>query len=615
VTFRQNDSKWAQFGEEFEDRVVRELAKSHNIYRRYSDPPRLEDRETLWFLTADHDFEYAYQASFNPGDLLTRVGPDSDLSLSFGYPDLVRRERKADRKFEFTLIDIKATRNATQFHKVQVAYYALILQNLLDQGGAGTVAELAEIWRLSDHGEEKIYTAEVFKLRAYERAVLDFFRGKAKQIASAQLETSRDETFFHVYFKCEQCKYLPHCATAVTLPNSPLRDISAIPGMTHESKRVLQEYGIITLGDAADVAKWQNVPSHTSWTLSRTRDDLYSRARAQASGLSSRLDAAYTLLMPPRSDLRIFLVVDADPIDNDLVTLGYRRKRLTAQGADVRNQVVVRQRHDPEEEARALVSVLSLVMEDLAAADAWNRSGRDPPIYAQIFLYEAAEAWNLQAALGRHLHRDNVRRGLLDLIRLFPPEEVVPEPDFQGYQHLPATIVRHVIEQLYALPVVVSYDLRQVTQALALAPNPLTPPYRPATEFERPFSSLLSIDVTRSLREGKVPEGLVARDVSARLASLDALVDWLHVENQEASKSFLRLPKQPFRLIRNINPLEPADLEILQAYALLEERTTMLEHLTRLAQDAKRRRAGLRTMDGLRFLRHTAQGKSVLVTF
>src|SRR3546814_3196109 len=94
---------------------------------------------------------------------------------------------------------------------------------------------------------------------------------------------------------------------------------------------------------------------------------------------------------------------------------------------------------------------------------------------------------------------ERIRSGLLHLVRLFPPEDVVPEPEFRGVHHLPATAIRSVIEQLWALPVAVAFDLRQVSRAIKVAGG--GPAYVPAEAFERPFSSLLSIDVIRHLRE------------------------------------------------------------------------------------------------------------------
>ena len=52
--------------------------------------------------------------------------------------------------------------------------------------------------------------------------------------------------------------------------------------------------------------------------------------------------------------------------------------------------------------------------------------------YQYTVVYEPAEARDLQAALGRHLGDSAVRRGLLELVRMFPPEPLQPDPEYRG---------------------------------------------------------------------------------------------------------------------------------------------------------------------------------------
>jgi len=119
---------------------------------------------------------------------------------------------------------------------------------------------------------------------------------------------------------------------------------------------------------------------------------------------------------------------------------------------------------DRAAEANALVSVFGRLVADLEAIDAHNAAIGDPndpdSRYAHIFLYEATEALAMQNAVKRHLDDPRVRTGLTAYGAAVPPDEVVPEPEFRGMQHLPATALRSVVEQLLALPVTVSYDLR-----------------------------------------------------------------------------------------------------------------------------------------------------------
>src|SRR5262249_1058994 len=183
-----------------------------------------------------------------------------------------------------------------------------------------------------------------------------------------------------------------------------------------------------------------------------------------------------------------------------------------------------------------------------------SQSDETTGLYSHIFFYEPSEAINLQNAVKRHLNDPRVRGGLLHMVRLFPPEELVPEPEFRGMHHLPATALRSVVEQLYAMPVAVSYDLRQVSNALREA-GLIATPYNPAPSFKHDFSSLLSVEVSRGLREnrrGHATVNEIESDVRARLQATRAVVEWLQAENRRAVQTdgspLLRLAKKPFRL-------------------------------------------------------------------
>jgi len=618
VSVSAKESKWAEFGEDFEIRVVERLASETSVLRPTGNALKLSDRDAERFLTTDQDHLFAFQFPLYPHDFLTRAVPGSQgISLKVGYADLIRSTLTTTGQRLLTIVDIKATRNATQFHKIQVAFYSLVLQNELQRLKVqAKVAPDAEIWRLPDPGQGGLWEPQIFPLAAYQRVVLDFLQNNAQRIAAVKLGPGVDESFFHVYFKCEQCKYLEHCQKAVQTTDLNRRDLSAIPGMSHESKAILQRHGIRTVSGLALGERATIVHREASWTLQNRFDLMQHRAKAQLSGQIYRVPEMYSLLMPPRVDLRLFLVVDADPIDDDLLTLGYRRWRLVDGEVQTREKIQVLSKSEPQLEAAALQEVMGAVLEDLNEADAWNRNHEDKPLHAQIFLYEAAEAKNLREAFGRGVQNSRaVLHRLLDLMRIFPPEEAVPEPEFKGYQHFPATIVRHVMEQLFALPVVVGYDLRQVSKVLHTAQRPTPSVFSPTGDFERKFSSLLPIDVGRKLREHSVETSPIENDVRSRLQTLQEIVTWLIEENADSTEQFLRLPKQPFRFMRTVHPLDAGDLDVLQAYALLEDRTNMLGQLSRLAQPLARRRSTLRTIDGLRYQSNRQSGKSRIVTF
>jgi hypothetical protein len=207
------------------------------------------------------------------------------------------------------------------------------------------------------------------------------------------------------------------------------------------------------------------------------------------------------------------------------------------------------------------------------------------------------------------------------MVRLFPPDDIVPEPEFRGMNHLPATALRSVVEQLYALPVSVSYDLRQVSCALH-AHKLIDVDYNPSSPFKRDFSSLLSIEVCRGLREGrrdKVTLEAVIADVKERLLATRAIANWLRTENQQLvvseSAPMLRLAKKPFLLHSTFDPLNAGDLDVLRAFELLENRAGLLDTLIRLAQPVRTRRDAGRCIAGMQLKEQRKIGWEYLLVF
>jgi hypothetical protein len=218
-----------------------------------------------------------------------------------------------------------------------------------------------------------------------------------------------------------------------------------------------------------------------------------------------------------------------------------------------------------------------------------------------VFVYEPSEARDLQAALGRHLHDATVRAGLLNLIRMFPPEPLQPDPEYRGHRHLPATALRSVFDTLYAVPVRVTHDLARVSRALAATANPpLASAYSPVEPFARPFSSRLNIDCCRALKSGKLSASAVEADLAARLTTLADMTRWVLADNARATVPFLRLKKAPFRWQTAFNPLASSDLEWLRAQELLATRAAELDALTALAAPVQVRKERFRCVAPMR---------------
>lgn len=603
------EQAWATLGVDYEARVLQRLTAEARPAGGLLQPGPgdfgLGEAEAIAFLRGRKPEVYAAQVNLRPRRtpaFLAQAG----VELRRIFPDLVHRST-VDGRSIFKVIDIKATRRATSFHKTQVAFYVRVLEALLQElGQPAELAPVGEIWRIPDGGsaDGDAYQVESFALGPYLRLVDEFCARQLPHIASRQVEPGRDETFFHLYFKCEQCAFLEHCMGSIAPERTASnRDVSAVAGLTHEAKHALARRRIHTVGHLAAAAGLANAPG-VGWSLSRRAEQLSARARALIADAPQRTEEAHTFLMPPRADAVLLLSVDHDPVDDRLAAVGYALQR---DGRTIHEVVEVVASGRASDEADAMERVLSRLVTDLLEIDVANQAGGEQQ--AHIFLYEPVEALNLQRAVGRHLEDPRIRGGLLHLVRLFPPEDVVPEPEFRGAHHLPATAVRSVIELLYALPASVAYDLRQVTQALQ-ASGAISAGYTPQAGFERPFSSLLSIDVIRGLREarrGAADRDAVAADVSARLSALGQTVQWLFAEHVRAPAPLLRLAKRPFRLHATFDPLDADDLDLLLACEILESRAGLLEALISLAQPARRRRDAGRSMTGLRILNHWAE--------
>ena len=187
------------------------------------------------------------------------------MYLNRNLADLLRREDSRDRADDpscFTVIDVKATRRATAFHKTQVAFYARVLEELLKELNlaspiAVTIDPFGEIWRIPDNGtaEGDTWQVERFALAPYLRLVDEFCRDGLPVIASKRVGPDLDETFFHLYFKCEQCSFLSYCVKSIAPDRGPEgRDISAVPGLTHEAKRSLGRLGLRSVSDLSKAA-------------------------------------------------------------------------------------------------------------------------------------------------------------------------------------------------------------------------------------------------------------------------------------------------------------------------------------------------------------------------
>ena len=595
---------WARAGVQYEADLVTGLSASAAVVTPPAGEKWLTADETLAFLRRQTPHEFAHQAQLSlpdPARFRERFGVDQSVHLAAGYPDLLRFLPVADGG-AFRVIDVKAVDVPTVFHRAQVAYYALLLAELLSQTGSPLVVDqTGEIWH-HPPGRSGPFQVTPFRLRAYEAQVGDFLRDHLRRIRAARLDAAADETAFHLGYKCEQCDYLPHCFGSADERNPGAEwDVSAVPGLSPVGKQTLLKLGVRSVGDLAAAGAAVAAPGN-GWKL-RTNGPLLSlRAAALADGVPRRLTEYSTCLMPPRVDAAVFLLCDRDPVEGRLATVG----ALFEDGTRREFVTAVVDRSGAEAERDAILTVLSATVGFLNEVDRHNAARPGDPWVAHLFVYEPSEATDLQEGVGRHLADGAVRGGLLNLVRMFPPEPLIPDPEYRGRRHLPATAIRSVFDALFALPARVTHDLARVSAALAGAPDPPADPYRPERRFARPFSSRLNIDACRAIKSGQTSRGEVEADVRARLAAAAGLVRWLLADNAKAVPEYLRLRKDPFRWQATFDPLGASDLEMLRAQEVLASRAAELGVLTELALPPQARKQRFRCVGPMRLTAETS---------
>ena len=141
---------------------------------------------------------------------------------------------------------------------------------LSDLGVDATVDPFGEVWHIREGSRiaEGLHETSRFPLKPYLRLVEDFLRRDVPRIASKIVSSTKDETFYHIYFKCEQCEYLSHCRQSIERLDASADDVSAIPGVSHEGKLALRARQMRTVGDVARVAGLSG-DGPTSWSLQR----------------------------------------------------------------------------------------------------------------------------------------------------------------------------------------------------------------------------------------------------------------------------------------------------------------------------------------------------------
>lgn len=477
-----------------------------------------------------------FEAEFEVPDNITSRLPElcKRKGLQFGRvrPDLLWL-KCVGTVIEIHIVDVKMASEPSLRHRVEVAFYALALGCLLERNGLADryrVADTGFLWAGGYHpgtfadryralaaegGAETLAAAfsEIFvaiPLENYTAHLRRFFdRTLVELLSQEPLEVG-----WHVNPSCQGCVYLGRC-----LPEARVAShLSLVPGLSSAQADHLRLQG---LGSVAALAS-QVATAPALWQAAISE---HHQLRARAPALEARVTALTTRAiqpvigrrtsaMPNWTDMAVHLSLHFDPGSGITFALAarcvyYPLERVRGSKPEIEERAFVVERRDSEREVvLAFAAVVGGWMRQAAAEttrrDACKAGGGSGPSL-QFFFWDELEIRHLRSVLGRYRHDTEFAATASEVLSMFPPEDVLPEPELFCTQ--PATIVKRVVQQLIGLPLECDYGLLDTANVLYPALDAEGKPRfvrKHAYGFSSPLSDQIPYERAYELWSGQV---------------------------------------------------------------------------------------------------------------
>ncbi len=426
------------------------------------------------------------------GEAAARVTPDGDvMSITPG-----------DGRRQLRIIDIKLTAEPSPRYFAEVAYYSILLAGWLkDQGLDGDFVVVPEgaLWPGSHDASalmrtyrETIGQARVptdAELRAamaddLEPLPFDVFAPRVRRFLREDvpeaLSRSWREAPWHVDNRCQGCENLGYPwknkdgnSTAQYDHCMPMAErqghLSRIAFVTRGASEALRSRGV------------SNLPALAGRTAADPVFESHQELRSMRTVVAGRVEALATnaarvppmtgtsAIMPKWTDLHIYLSADFDQGSAITFAFGIKAFWLEPRPFGSSNLSPRGHRAWPAQafpvDERSLVAeereLLSFLRQIRAILD--DARSRDPGTTVQFYVWDSLQYEHLARVIGRHLAAILRDQGIAHLAWLFPPEEVLPNPDLVS-RSSPITIVREVVRAVLAAPVPHYYNLLDVAR-------------------------------------------------------------------------------------------------------------------------------------------------------
>ncbi|HWG47169.1 MAG TPA: AAA domain-containing protein [Gemmataceae bacterium] len=465
-------------GYQWETEVVERLLKGKVVVA--GGPGELHTRrlplaQTLRHLRREPAGRFLYQPTLAPPpDFYDTYGINpKQIVISDNHPDLIAVLPGEDGGRLLRVVDLKRGEALKLTHRVQILFYALELQAILDAEGIDARVDL-------DHGAVwlgKQSEPEVFDLGDFRPHLERFLRHDLGRILAGEAR----ETHWHLYDRCEWCEFFDSCRDEMRRTD----DVSRLVQLTTYGKRHLrEEAGVRTLTELGTFLKRPDADEilDRCASLAGQRHRLAVRVAALETE-EAQLHGAASPDLPRGENLAVFLTLQKEPLGQTIYLAGIH---ITGR-EDVRQAVfspqVARQLMDaeakpqprvwladrPEEAADVRRQFIELLDDLFRRVHHYNEGRPDwkNKLTLQAYVHTEDERALLFAALLEALQEPALAEKAMTLLFHFQGPELMQANRHPGSEvAYPVVVLQNAIGRLLALPVEVSYTLPEMLAAL-----------------------------------------------------------------------------------------------------------------------------------------------------